>query len=468
MWRIPVYKAEQEAGLGDLVRANASLAYCSPIQPWVRDEAKTTSLSVTPLSSAQASLSDFDLHFLQTILVSTGWNKNDDVFDPLEVWVARHTPEHKPFNYEHDCSQIIGHIISNWVMDEQGGEVEDEALADSLPAKFHVVTGAVLYKHWAKPELQEKMDVTLEEIAKGEWKVSMECLFRGFDYALVDSAGETRVVARNEQTAFLTKHLRAYGGTGQYGDYRVGRMLRNIVFSGKGLVRNPANPESIILSEAEAQAETLTFSAASSGFSQVFAEQVYQPVSDAQVTQEQESKKMELEAQVAQLKTENDELKARAEKAEGLLAQASETITTLQAEATKARDEAQAVATQLGEVRDELAQLYADQRAAARISAVKEQLALEGEDAEEFVKANESLTDEQFSKQVEILSKTMAKHSAAPSLPAQQQTQPAPQFDEAEEVTEASLATTETDSGVNEVQKAIASFFGLTDDSSDQ
>jgi hypothetical protein len=64
------------------------------------------------------------------------------------------------------------------------------------------------------------MDRVLAEIAKGEWFVSMECLFKGFDYALKGRDGSTRVVARNEQTAFLTKHLRAYGGTGKYGEYR--------------------------------------------------------------------------------------------------------------------------------------------------------------------------------------------------------------------------------------------------------
>ncbi|QEL19556.1 hypothetical protein [Limnoglobus roseus] len=95
------------------------------------------------------------------------------------------------------------------------------------------------------------MDTILAEIAKGEWFVSMECLFAGFDYSMRARDGTTRVVARNEQTAFLTKHLRAYGGTGEYQGAKVGRLLRNIVFSGKGLVRKPANPESVILTDAE-------------------------------------------------------------------------------------------------------------------------------------------------------------------------------------------------------------------------
>jgi myosin heavy subunit len=75
----------------------------------------------------------------------------------------------------------------------------------------------------------------------------MECLFPAFDYAVIDNNGKASVIPRNESSAFLTKHLRAYGGTGTYQNYQVGRLLRNLSFSGKGLVSKPANPRSIIL-----------------------------------------------------------------------------------------------------------------------------------------------------------------------------------------------------------------------------
>ncbi|HEY1189946.1 MAG TPA: hypothetical protein VGE74_20015 [Gemmata sp.] len=205
-----------------------------------------------------AASGDIDLYHLTTILCTVGWNKNDDVFDPVETWVARRTPEDKQLNYEHDDSKIIGHITSNSVMDADGKTLADDTVVEALPAKFHVVTAGVLYKHWQTPELQQRMDTLLAEIAEGKWFVSMECLFSGFDYALKDSSGGTRVVARTEQTAFLSKHLRAYGGSGRYGDQQVGRLMRNIVFSGKGLVRNPANPESVILPPEPARADLHT------------------------------------------------------------------------------------------------------------------------------------------------------------------------------------------------------------------
>ncbi|NDG31511.1 hypothetical protein EB118_15760 [bacterium] len=96
------------------------------------------------------------------------------------------------------------------------------------------------------------MQKIINEIEQGKWFVSMECLFAGFDYALIDQQGNPKVIARNEQSSFLTKHLRAYGGTGEYEGYKVGRSLRDISFSGKGLVSKPANPRSIILDSSRA------------------------------------------------------------------------------------------------------------------------------------------------------------------------------------------------------------------------
>ncbi len=40
--------------------------------------------------------------------------------------------------------------------------------------------------------------------------------------------------------------MRIYGGEGIYNNYRIGRFLKNMVFSGKGYVDKPANPESVI------------------------------------------------------------------------------------------------------------------------------------------------------------------------------------------------------------------------------
>jgi hypothetical protein len=203
----------------------------------------------------------FDLYYLQSILVSTGWNKNDDVFDPQELWAARNTPEDKPFNFMHDEKDIIGHITANDVVDFEGSVVTEDS---EVPSTFNILTSAVIYTEWSDPEQRDRMQKIVAEIENGKWFVSMECLFPDFDYALANDEGDMRVVPRDEASAFLTKYLRSYGGNGKYENYRVGRLLRNLSFSGKGLVSKPANPRSIILEGNdlfdESQAQILTIS----------------------------------------------------------------------------------------------------------------------------------------------------------------------------------------------------------------
>jgi hypothetical protein len=103
--------------------------------------------------------------------------------------------------------------------------------------------------YWTDEELQERVNKLVAAIKAGTKFVSMECLFSDFDYAEEQEDGSYRVIAREEATAYLTKHLRAYGGTGIYEDKKIGRLLKNITFSGKGYVDRPANPDSIIFSQ---------------------------------------------------------------------------------------------------------------------------------------------------------------------------------------------------------------------------
>jgi hypothetical protein len=205
------------------------------------------------LSSAFASeeVDSFDLHRLYTILVSVGWNLNDDVFGVKEVWGARHSPEDKPFNMEHNPRHVIGHITGSVVVDDGYSVVNDETSVDELPDKFHILTSAVVYKHIKSKDekLSDETKELIDSIARGEWYVSMEALFSDFDYALSSAGGINKVVARNEDTAFLTKHLRVHGGLGTYQDYKLGRYLKNITFSGKGLVKKPGNPESYVFND---------------------------------------------------------------------------------------------------------------------------------------------------------------------------------------------------------------------------
>jgi hypothetical protein len=216
-----------------------------------------------PVSKTTASVNSVqpDLLYMDSVLVSTGQNKNDDVFLPAEMWAARATPILKPVDWEHNTgvelittalselkdakkivadNQIIG-VMYNSYATLKDGSVIDEAAAASAdfapPKEFDIVNQAVIYKSLF-PRVAERI---VKQAAAGELFVSMEAWFGGYDYKV-----GSKIVARNAQTSFLDSSLRAYGGNGLYGSEPVSRVLRRIVFGGIGLVANPANADSVI------------------------------------------------------------------------------------------------------------------------------------------------------------------------------------------------------------------------------
>jgi len=242
-----IYQSEIDAGLSEQLSTKSSIVYASQVER--SNQACNTKIKqeIDQIIKAYAGLQDSDLYYTQSILVTTSWNKNDDIFDPKEVWMAKDTPTHKPTNLEHDEGTIVGHITSNWPIGEDGQIIDENTDVNNLPEKFHILTGSVIYAGFTEPSLKERSYKLISEIESGDKYVSMECFFKGFDYGLIDkSTGKYYVLPRNAETAFLTQHLRAYGGVGEHQNYKLGRVLRSITFSGKGFVSRPANPESII------------------------------------------------------------------------------------------------------------------------------------------------------------------------------------------------------------------------------
>lgn len=244
---ITVYKSELDAGLGEAVKKSQSIAYNS-----IAKLANNSGFNKQDFSFAnnRINLQDEDLSFLDAILVSVGLNANDDCFLAEEVWQARNSSVHKQFNYMHNQRDIIGHIFASNVFDIDSNLIADDTVFDDVPSFFDIVSSAVLYVAWPQDDLQERMDNIISGIALGKWFVSMECLFKNFDYALSDTSG-LQIVTRNKSTAFLTKYLRAFGGSGEYNGQKISRVLRKFSFNGKGLVDNPANERSIIFDNIE-------------------------------------------------------------------------------------------------------------------------------------------------------------------------------------------------------------------------
>jgi hypothetical protein len=246
MSKIQVFNREIEDGIADSVKSQASVAYLTPVTNYKLDvNAVLQEIDKLSLKIQAENKDQIDLYYLESVLVSTNWNKNDDVFLPNVTWAARNTPEDKQFNFMHNENDIIGHITGSYVVDRDGNKVPNDT--ETPPSDFDIITRAVLYNSWTQEDNRDRMNKIISELDEGKWFVSMECLFAGFDYSVIDPLGNKKLVTRNEESAFLTKHLRSYGGTGEYEGYKVGRALSNISFSGKGLVSNPANPRSIIL-----------------------------------------------------------------------------------------------------------------------------------------------------------------------------------------------------------------------------
>ena len=240
-----IYQIEKIDGLEEIIKSSASIKIDIPLTP-----TNTNNLQLEIQKAKASSNPDqIDLYYIDSILVSTGWSINDDVFDNKETWKARNTPVDKPFNFMHDGDDIIGHITGSFAIDRNCAVIEDNVELSNLPTDYDIITSAVIYKYWPTEERTQEIQELISGIEEGKWFVSMECLFPNFDYAIIDKDGNQKIIDRNEETAFLSKYLKAYGGTGTYNDYRVGRLLRNFTFSGKGLVDKPANPRSIIFND---------------------------------------------------------------------------------------------------------------------------------------------------------------------------------------------------------------------------
>lgn len=383
-----IYAQEIADGVSERVKNDTTIAYCSAAVLSTKNESDAVKLLLDKVK-ASSNPNQIDLYYLKSILVSTGWNKNDDVFDASQTWAARSTPEDKQFNLMHNENDIIGHITGCYVVDRDGNKISAEEL-DAAPSEFDIVTEAVIYNSWTNPENRERMKKIISEIEEGKWFVSMECLFAGFDYAVKTSAGQSKVIARNEESAFLTKHLRAYGGTGEYEGYQIGRLLRDISFSGKGLVSKPANPRSIILDSSKA-------------FS-VNEEQTISNVSEGEVnmSDNNEEKQLETAPVVEEAATVAEEVKVS--ELEATLAAKETEIQAYASKVTTLEDTIANLQKELAAVNKDMEEMKKKEKNRTR----KEKLVMAGfeeSEAEESIPLYDALSDDAFEAVVAAMKK---------------------------------------------------------------
>jgi len=481
MKEFAIFKSEIQDGLKEKIISSMSISSTCELEicdPFLLNK---------PLRAIAENKNQMDLHYLKSILVTTGWNKNDDVFDKAEVWTARNTPSDKPFNYEHDQKQIIGHITGSKVIDEDGNDVAEGVSVDELPKKFHILTSAVLYKFWEDPKKQEEMNDIISGIANNKWFVSMEALFNNFDYAMDDGV-TAKVIARNEKTAFLTKHLRAYGGNGVFNNIKIGRVLKNIVFSGKGLVRKPANPESIIFDETEAFITSSVYQLDETTKSKEIIMSIEEEKIENQIVEATE----EVVAAVPPQETPEEEKKE--DTVEDPAVKKEEKMSEEQAnymeDKKKMMAESEAMKKQLDMVVNELNNMKKEKVQCSRAEMVIEKFGMNKDEATLVVSALSALNDESFASAVTMQSdyfnKKMSEYKsgktvneAAPAKDPEEDKKKNPSenveisedpadvkasasiLDTAEVKSDAALATSESSNGVKQVASQIASYFGL-------
>jgi hypothetical protein len=434
---IPIYEAEKKDGLEEIIKDNLSIACLSPITLSSLSDNTIAKANLEMIqnhpSFAKAKENDqWDLFCFNSILVSVGWNKNDDIFDPTELWLGRSSPVFKKVNLEHDEKDIIGVITACLALDFESKVIPDDN--DQIPEKYDLVTSSVLYRKWEDETLQERMDGLIEAIGKNEKFVSMEVLFAKFDYGLKDlQTGEETVVPRTHASAFLTKHLRIYGGSGEYQGKKIGRLPRNFTFSGQGIVAKPANVRSIIINSVASTPEKKMadlidmVSKADLMKAEAKVEKLQEQLQTI-VAETQKEERVKLEKQIAKLNLDLEDANKKVE------AKASELSTNEKAleDAAKALKVKE---TELAEANSKLEKVEKAQKRSERVQKLMV-AGVEQAKAETIADKWDSVNDEQFSDIVEL--------NKVEKIQASEKTPEAPKADKVEK-TVASVTDSEVD-----------------------
>jgi hypothetical protein len=193
-----------------------------------------------------------DLQYFSAIFVSAGTNLNGAHFLPSELVKAEDTIVSKALDVEHKEEDIIGHIYDRAFIDDNNQKLDlvelankEDASLDSENNDMHVVIAGVIYKN--------RFPNLAKEVSEGDWKVSMECYFSNYDVKI----GDLVLTRREAESMGLAHDDRLFGKMAkvvkkgkEIAKGTLERVLRDIVFSGCGIVKNPANPPSVILETA--------------------------------------------------------------------------------------------------------------------------------------------------------------------------------------------------------------------------
>ena len=264
----------------------------------------------------------------------------------------------------------------------------------------------------------------------------MECIFAGFDYAILYPDGSQKIIERNDNTSFLTKKLRHFGGTGEYLGKKIGILMRDIMFTGKGITDNPANDASVIFSrdslafasQIYAKSEdifgkenVLEYISSDNGEEQMKLEEALVKISELEAALVSKNAELveagkfkgEAESTKVELANVKTELTSASDKLSKVEQNYNESKLALET-ANKAVDEGK---TKLVSAEAEVNVLKAEKRKIERVEKIKEVLSLPKEDAELNFTITATLSNDTFNSWLEntkkMLDSKLAKNKDA-------------------------------------------------------
>ena len=215
-------------------------------------------------ANAVASILEFpdnkqpDLLYFSAILVSSGENLNHAFFLPSELVLAEGTIVNKAVDREHAEDEVIGHIYDRVYLDKEGkllklDDLNEQTSLDNMD--MDIAIAGIIYKNRFPQEAAE--------VKSGEWCISMEAYYSDFDIKI----GDIMIPKKDAEALGLIasevvgKEAEVTDDTGTIiAEGNIARVLRNIIFAGCGIVKNPANPDSVFLEAANLKSEGETVS----------------------------------------------------------------------------------------------------------------------------------------------------------------------------------------------------------------
>ena len=179
--------------------------------------------------------------------VANKFNKNGDGIDAETAVAIKDYFIHKPTNIEHQRDKVVGHIVGASFSSYGDNQIIDDALI-GIPAMegdpFNIALSAVIYKG-VNPDFAELVEKSTDESSEFHQKVSAswEIGFNDYDIALGSKdLKDAEVIEDEELKESLSKHLKAYGGSGKTEEgVEVYRLIKGDIYPiGIGFTANPA------------------------------------------------------------------------------------------------------------------------------------------------------------------------------------------------------------------------------------